>query len=288
MKIKIQKIVAHGDWDGVAGAGLLSRIIEAPLEFPLELTELTIENAACIEITPGRVKSLRNSLIIDHHGTQQREGVDEQVNQWILKPEYKAVSSLIADHWQLEFPQEWRNAIEEVDTATLKTELSKKIWKAYRVDAKGFPRQQAAEMVKKGEWKQLREWAEKQQEEYPKIEEKTRELLEKSEHLTPETVYFTFQFNDRWERGASKDAMLILEEKAPIVIAIGVEEKGVKSGTIATRQNIGLTKIYQQLRQQGYTSGGHKTVGGFQALKNKTLEQTLQDLRNAINQLKQT
>ena len=60
-------------------------------------------------------------------------------------------------------------------------------------------------------------------------------------------------------------------------------EKNVQ-GTIATNENIDLTKIYQHLRKQGYTSGGHKTVGGFQALKNKTLEQTLQDLRNAIKQ----
>jgi nanoRNase/pAp phosphatase (c-di-AMP/oligoRNAs hydrolase) len=285
MKPNILKIVAHGDWDGVVGAGLLSRIYDLPIEFPIELQDLIIENAACIEIIPDRVTSLRNSLIIDHHGTQLRQGIDEQNNQWILEPEYKAVSSLIADHWQLEFPEEWRNAVEEVDTANLKSELSQTIWKAYRVDAKSFPRQQVAEMVKKGNWKQLQEWAEKQQTEYRKVEEKTKELLEKSEKLTPEAVYFAFQFNDRWERGASKDTMLILEEKIPLVIAIGMNEQTVKSGTIATNKNIDLTKIYQYLRKQGYNSGGHKTVGGFQAIKNKTLEQTLQDLRNAIKQI---
>lgn len=208
--------------------------------------------------------------------------MDEQGNQWILEPEYKAVCSLIADHWQLEFPKKWRTAMEEVDTATLKSKLSQTLWKAYRVDAQGFPRPQVAEMVKKGDWKQLQQWAEKRQTEYRKVEEKTKELLKKCEKLTPESVYFTFQFNDRWERGASKDAMLILEEKTPIVIAIGMNEQRVKSGTIATNENIDLTKIYQHLTKQGYTSGGHKTVGGFQALKNKTLKQALQDLRNAI------
>lgn len=285
MKTNISRIVAHGDWDGVIGAGLFSRIYDLPLEFPLELQNLTIENAACIEITPDRVTRLRNSLIIDHHGTQPRQGIDEQDNQWILEPEYKAVSSLIADHWQLDFPKEWRTAIEEVDTATLKSKLSQTLWKSYRVDAQGFPRQKVAEMVKKGNWKQLQEWAEKQKAEYQKVETKTKELLMKSEKLTPESVYFTFQFNDRWERGASKDAMLTLEERIPIVIAIGMNEQRVKSGTIATNKNIDLTKIYQHLRKQGYTSGGHKAVGGFQALKNKTLEQTLKDLRNAIKQL---
>lgn len=286
MKPNILRIIAHGDWDGVVGAGLFSRIHDLPLEFPLELQDLTIENAACIEITPDRVTSLRNSLIVDHHGTQPRQGMDEQGNQWILEPEYKAVSSLIADHWQLEFPKEWRTAVEEVDTATLKSKLSQTLWKSYRVDAKGFPRQKVAEMVKKGNWKQLQEWAEKLQAEYQKVETKTKELLKKSEKLTPESVYFTFQFNDRWERGASKDAMLILEERIPIVIAVGMSEERVKSGTIATNENIDLTKIYQHLRKRGYTSGGHKTVGGFQVLKNKTLEQTLQDLRNAIKRLK--
>ncbi|MGQ9722993.1 MAG: hypothetical protein ACUVXA_16920 [Candidatus Jordarchaeum sp.] len=285
MKSTILRIIAHGDWDGVVGAGLLSRIQDLPLEFPLELPDLIVENAACIEITPGRVKNMRNSLIIDHHGTQPREGVDEQGNQWILKPEYKAVSSLIADHWKLDFPEEWRKAIEEVDTATLNTELSQTLWKAYRVDAKSFPRQQTAEMVKKGEWKQLQELAEKQQTEYQKIEEKTVELLGKSTKLTPEAVYFTFRFNDRWERGASKNAMLTLEEKIPIVIAIGLEEKGVKGGTVATRKNIDLTRIYDYLRSQDYSSGGHKNVGGFQVLKSKTIEQTLKDLRKALKHL---
>ncbi|MFB0562392.1 MAG: DHHA1 domain-containing protein [Candidatus Lokiarchaeia archaeon] len=286
MKIDVYKIVAHGDWDGVVGAGLLSRIYNLPLEFPLELPELTIENAVCIEITPGRVKSLLNSLIIDHHGSQPRQDTDEQGNQWILEPEYKAVSSLIADHWKLELPMEWRTAVEEVDTATLKTKLGTLIWKAFRVDAHGFPRKKVAEMVKKGNWKQLQEWAENRQTEYQKVDEKTKELIEKSKNLTPEVIYFTFRFNDRWERGASKDAMLKLEEKTRIVIAIGVVEKGVKSGTIATKKNIDLTKIYQHLRNQGYTSGGHKTVGGFQALKNKTLKQTLEDLRNSIKQFR--
>ena len=288
MKPIILKIVAHGDWDGVVGAGLLSRILKVSLEFPLELTDLTIGNSACIEITPGRVKSLRNSLIIDHHGTKPHQGKDEHGNQWILKPEYKAVSSLIADHWQLEFPKEWRIAIEEVDTANLTLKLSQTLWKAYRINAKGFPRQKVAGMVKKGNWKQLQEWAENRQTEYQKVDEKTKELIEKSKKLTPEAIYFTFQFNDRWERGASKDAMLILEEKTPVVIAIGLDEKGVKSGTIATRKNIELTKIYEFLRSQGYTSGGHKTVGGFQALKNKTLEQTLKDLRKALKHLQKT
>ncbi|MEM3593177.1 MAG: DHHA1 domain-containing protein [Candidatus Jordarchaeaceae archaeon] len=286
MEPKIMKIVAHGDWDGVVGAGLLSRIYDLPIEFPLDLQDLTIENAACVEITPDRVAGLKNSLIIDHHGIQPRHGTDKQGNQWVLEPEYDSVSSLIADHWKLDFPEEWRNALEEVDTANLKSKLGQTLWKAYRVDAKGFPRQQVAEMVKNGNWKKLQEWAETQQAAYRKVEEKTKELLEKSANLTPDTVYFTFQFNDRWERGASKDAMLILEEKNPIVVAIGMNEQMVKSGTIATNKNIDLTRIYQYLRKVGYSSGGHKTVGGFQALESKTLEQALQDLKKAIRQTK--
>ena len=64
-----------------------------------------------------------------------------------------------------------------------------------------------------------------------------------------------------------------------------MEGKGVKGGTIATKRNLDLTKIYQHLRNKGYSSGGHKTVGGFQTLKNKTLEQVLEDLKDAIKQL---
>ncbi|MEM3587827.1 MAG: hypothetical protein QXO71_10965, partial [Candidatus Jordarchaeaceae archaeon] len=221
--MRVSKIVAHGDWDGVVGAGLLSRTINAPIEFPLELADLTVENAACIEITPGRVKNLRNSLIIDHHGNQPRQGRDEMGNEWILVPEYRAVSSLIADHFKLEFPEEWRTAVEEVDSATLNSKLGNIIWRVYRVGPQGFPRHQVAEMVKEGRWKELQEWAEKAHAEYQKIEEKTKELLRRCGRLTPESVYFTFNFNDRWERGASKEAMLTLEEKNPIMVAIAVE-----------------------------------------------------------------
>jgi len=284
MKLNILRIVAHGDWDGVVGAGLLSRVYNVPLEFPLELADLTVENAVCIEITPGRVKELRNSLVVDHHGTTARLGVDENGNQWILQPEHKAVSSLIADHWQLEFPEEWRKAVEEVDTATLTSKLSQTLWKAYRVDAQNFPRQWVAEKVRRGSWEEIRRWAEEQQAEYQKVEEKAEELVAKSRNLTPESVYFTFQFNDKWERGASKNAMLTLEEKAPIDVAIGMDKQRVKSGTIATKRNLDLSKIYQHLRGEGYSSGGHKTVGGFQALTNKTLKQTLKDLKKAIQQ----
>ena len=74
-------------------------------------------------------------------------------------------------------------------------------------------------------------------------------------------------------------------EKNPIVIAVGMKEQRVKGGTIATKKNIDLTKTYEHLRSRGYTSGGHKTVGGFQAVENKTLSQILQDLRNAVKQL---
>jgi len=284
MKPEILKIVAHGDWDGVVGAGLLSRVFDVPLEFPLELADLNIENAACIEITPGRVKSMRSSMIVDHHGTQSFHGPDEEGNVWILKPEYKAVSSLIADYWRLDFPEEWRTAVEEVDTAKLNSQLAIMLWKAYRIDPQGFPRHQVAEMVKKGKWEGIKKWVEEQMTGYEKVEEKAKELLERSKNLTPESVYFTFNFNDRWERGASKDAMLTLEEKTPIVISIGIEEGRAKGGTIATK-SLDLTKIYQHLRNKGYSSGGHKTVGGFQTLKNKTLEQVLEDLKDAIKQL---
>lgn len=82
------------------------------------------------------------------------------------------------------------------------------------------------------------------------MEEKTKELLGKSATLTSESVYFTFKFNDRLERGASKNVMLLLEEKNPIVVAIGVEEKGIKGGTIATRRNIDLAKAYEHLRKK--------------------------------------
>ncbi|MBS7249229.1 MAG: hypothetical protein KIH08_01350 [Candidatus Freyarchaeota archaeon] len=287
MNRNILRIVAHGDWDGVIGAGLLSRVYDVPLEFPLELADLIIEDAACIEITPGRVSSIRNSIIIDHHATEAHPYVDEKGNVWILKPEYRAVSTLIADHWQLEFPSEWRTAVEEVDTANLNSPLSKTLWRAYRVDAKGFPRQKVAEMVRKGEWEQLGKWAYEKQEEYRNVEEKTKELLSRSTKLTSESVYFTFSFNDRWERGASKEAMLLLEEKNPIVVAIAVEEKGVKGGTIASRRNVDLTKAYEHLRKKGYTSGGHRNVGGFQALEPKTLEQALRDLKSALENLKE-
>jgi hypothetical protein len=155
MNWNILRIVAHGDWDGVVEAGLLSRVYAVPLEFPLELAGLIIEDAACIEITPGRVSSIRDSIIIDHHATEEHPYTDEQGNVWILKPEYRAVSSLIADQWSLEFPSEWRVAIEEVDTANLNSPLSKTLWRAYRVNAQGFPRQKVAEMVRKGEWEQL-------------------------------------------------------------------------------------------------------------------------------------
>ncbi|MEX2723799.1 MAG: hypothetical protein Q6367_007895, partial [Candidatus Freyarchaeota archaeon] len=206
--MRVSKIVAHGDWDGVVGAGLLSRIYNVPLEFPTELKDLTIENAACIEITPGRVKSLKNSLIVDHHETKPQQESDKNGNEWILEPRYRAVASLIADHFKLEYPQEWRTAVEEVDTAKLNSELATALWRAYRADPQGFPRQEVAEMVRKGEWEQLGKWAREKQEEYLKVGEKAKELIQRSEKLAPEAVYFTFQFNDRWERGASKEAML--------------------------------------------------------------------------------
>nr|MDO8080289.1 DHH family phosphoesterase [Candidatus Freyarchaeota archaeon] len=285
MKPEINRIVAHWDWDGVVGAGLLSRIYDLPLEFPTDLKDLTIENAACIEITPGRVKSLRNSLIVDHHGTQPRQGPDKQGNEWILEPEYKAVSSLIADYWQLEFPEEWRTAVEEVDTANLNSELAATLWRAYRTDTQGFPHQQVAEMVKKGNWKEIQEWAEKQQAEYQKVQEKAKELVEKSQKLTADTAYFTYKSDDRWERGASKDAILMLKEKASIAVSIGMEKQTVKKGTIATNKNIDLTKIDEHLNSQEYKSGGHEAIVGFQPLKDKTLEQTLKDLENALKQL---
>ncbi|MEM2146379.1 MAG: DHHA1 domain-containing protein, partial [Candidatus Jordarchaeaceae archaeon] len=125
--------------------------------------------------------------------------------------------------------------------------------------------------------------------EYQKIQEKAKELAQKSQKLTTLTTYFTYRYGDRWGRGASKEAMLTLEEKTPIVVSIAIDHQIVKKGTIATKKNLDLTEIYEQLRNEGYSSGGHRTIGGFQTLENKTLEQTLQDLKNALKQIqKQT
>ncbi|MHA1595724.1 MAG: DHH family phosphoesterase [Candidatus Baldrarchaeia archaeon] len=284
---RYRKIVSDGDWDGVFASGLLMRVTDLPVEFPRpsELPSAELERVVTVEIGPTKVRAMRDCLIIDHHEVPELPSGCEM----LVDMSAGSAAEIVAKVWELEVPREWLGALSEIDSARVSSDLAKKMWAAYRANVENFPRREVAEMIRDGRWEDLYRLVVERAEEYRKIEEKVPELVKRGCPLegVEGVAILTYDPDDKVERGASKDAMLRLEETYDVVVAIGAKSGRFSRATIGTRsERVNLAVIFEFLRNRGYNAGGKAQVGGVQARGEVPLEVFMRDLQEAFRKAK--
>ena len=184
-------IIAHGDWDGVVGAGLLKRWIkdqlnlEVQVEFPFkELATMNLDKVITIEIA-SFTQSTKNSIVIDHH--IQGKSIDPSNIAVIDNKNYdkSSVATLIADVFNIEtdkqllsavdaidngqvnlvkyiidkIPSKYHNLADEVNHILQRAPEVVQMYAAFRADVAGFPRKRVANWVFEQDLQTVKEWA---------------------------------------------------------------------------------------------------------------------------------
>lgn len=281
--LKYQRIVADGDWDGVVATGLLLRVFNLPFCFPppSEIPKLRLNHVIVIEIGPTKVETITNSLIIDHHALIK----GSETNETLIDLRYKSVASLVADHWTLDYPTNWREVMEGIDSGQVTSPMEQTVWKAFLIDIERFPRRWITQLVSRGKWEEIEEWCKERAAEYDtKTEQKMGEFLGRVEKLGEDVVWFWFDRDDTIEQACKTPTMLELETRFALVIAFAMRGGCVISGTLGTKR-WNLLPLFEALRALGYKAGGRGTIGGFQCPEPKTVVEVVQGLKRVLKRV---
>ncbi|MHA1590098.1 MAG: hypothetical protein ACTSVA_05790 [Candidatus Njordarchaeales archaeon] len=282
---KIKHIVSDGDWDGVVATALLIRFarkhgIEPIIEYPhpAELKERSFENVVAVEITPTKTKVV-NSVIIDHH-----EKIEGFGNIWFFDENARSVAELVARIVKETLSRDLMEAVSNIDQGLWDAnELTKTLFLAFQVDPGRFPRLEITYRLANGDEKWVIEWADKKSHEAKGILLRAEKLAKEAEELIPNSDIVYFIYTLRKDDGARRLALLKLERLHKIAISLGVENNRFVTGTIATyNKDIDLREIFEKLRKEGYSAGGRRNVGGFQARNEISVEKVIKDLREVF------
>lgn len=265
------KIVAHGDWDGVVGAGLLKSWIKVNLKlnaiivFPFkELSTMVLDNVITIE-TSNFAQNTTNSIIIDHHIQRKK---NDPSNLTIIDNETydkSSIATLIADFFKIKFNREFLNAIDDIDNGKINlikyvienmsnnfNDVNKKIievlhnapkvfklYAAFRADVIGFPRLKIAEWISGKNYKALQEWASNKCVSFKDIILNVIEILETNIIKIPGIDAVLLSSSemeiDSYKAQSLKPAAQYLQDKYKIAIIVYLNEKQeVFKGTIGT------------------------------------------------------
>lgn len=268
-------IVSDGDWDGVFGTGILVRwatereinVKKIIFPSPLEIKKGSYSRIVSLEIVPTKCK-IEKSIIFDHH-----EGPHTDIyegNIWIYG-KFLSVGRLIVEFLDMEVPKVWIDAIDEVDSGFPTSKLGTHLFKAYQANVESFPRREIAELISREEYDQVLDLLSERVQKYNKQEQVAEVLIKSAEELIPRVVYFTYE---ETQQGARRIAMFKLEQQYDIVIAIRIQNETLFSSIATMKENIDLTKLFNELRKIGLSSGGHSNVGGVSGdiPQNKFLE----------------
>ena len=269
MKILLQLlkngIVSDGDWDGVVGTGLLlrysreHRVSPSSVLFPNPKTfaNLHIDRKVCIEIIPTKCY-IEHSLIFDHHEGPQTDKY--QGNIWIFGKS-ESVAELISKVLEVSIPEQWMTAVNEVDTARINSKLGELLFKAYHADVANFPREHIAKLIADENYSEIMFILKQKAREFKKQEERAKLLMEDATELVEGVISFEYFPGDE---GAKRIALIALEEKYPVVLAYSVTPNGFVSSIATRSKQINLIPLFDLLRKNGFSAGGHENVGGIQ------------------------
>ncbi|MFX1259263.1 MAG: hypothetical protein ACFFAN_15520 [Promethearchaeota archaeon] len=265
------KIIAHGDWDGVVGAGFLKKWIKENLnvkttvDFPFkDLPTMILDEVITIE-TSNFAQNTKNSIIIDHH--IQRKKIDPSNINIIDNENYdkSSVATLIVDAFQIQTNKEFLKAIEDIDNGRinlvkyilerlssnyrkLKKEITQillnapldiKLYASFKADTQKFPRDKISGWISKNNFNSLSKWASKKCKDFGKVMISVAKVLKRNIIDIPEADALIVVGPNRElnsdESQALKPAALYLQEKHKVVVTLILNEnETVLKGTIGT------------------------------------------------------
>jgi len=293
-------VVSDGDLDGIFASGLLLRVLgfegdlEGVVEFPhpLSLSGLRVSSSILIELplSKGLVYCGEN-ILIDHHPEPPRVELyrDENCVESVVVGGAESVASVVymifRDVLELsDTALKILRAIDNIDQGRHPDKLSVDLHNAFSLNKRDDGmRYMLVRAILEDRWGSIIRWAEAESRRFEEqVPIKIEELIGRAQRLTGNVVYFTYDFDDNVEAAAMTNAMISLEDKYDIVIAIATKNNKPISARIATKKDIDLLPVFEKLREQGINAGGRKNVGGAQFGDIATLDETIRILEKAI------
>ncbi len=294
------KICSDGDMDAIFASAFLIKGLDLVgdlrdiLRFPRpdRLSGYVVRDSFAVELPLSKGVVYRGQVVlIDHHPEPARVEVYENdclVDRCVVdnvRSVASAVYIILRD--SLDLPQIALNilrSIDNIDNAVYETELDRWLHKAFFINKMNDEfRYLLVKYIINDEWCKIVEWARKQasiyDQEVPRTVEK---LVGRVKELKLGVVYFTYNAEDKYESAALTPAMIKLEDRFNIVIAIGIRNNKAVSARIATKRDIDLIPIFNRLREKGINAGGRKNVGGAR-FKGIPLDSAIEQLRKAID-----
>jgi alanyl-tRNA synthetase len=178
-------------------------------------------------------------------------------------------------------------AVDQIDSGNIETELADKISKAFLLNSmKEDARRELTFAIYRLNWNHFLEWVEKELSKWNVVADKIEKLNSSVKRIDSSIVYFTYNVLDQLEAAARRMLMFKLEEDYEgIVLCIGLRKGKPVSATIATREGLDLDKVYLELRKsEGVRAGGRKNIGGIQFKREISLDDALAMIQKAVEQ----
>ncbi|MEQ9714986.1 MAG: DHH family phosphoesterase [Candidatus Asgardarchaeia archaeon] len=290
IKDKIVKIISDGDLDGIFATGFLVMYLRSSgleVEYfypePEKIRGLVVQDSILVELplTKGLTYKGKN-LLFDHHNGPARVELFNESNvvKRIVFPDCRSVAQLVREALGIGVDNELLEAVNDIDSGVYRTKIAKDLHKAYLLNISSKEmREFLTEAVANEEWSKISKWASEESKKWKYVEDKVSDIIKNVNIIIPRVAVFTYYEQNDIERAARTEAMLKLEDQYDIVVSIGLNDKHQAiSARIATKRDIDLSGVYQQLRGLGYTAGGRKNVGGVQ-FNNENLDNILKVLK---------
>ncbi|MEM2981123.1 MAG: hypothetical protein QW385_07170 [Thermoproteota archaeon] len=294
-------ILSDPDLDGIFAASLTARALGSDtlrIQYPKpsEIDSLKVTKSILIELplSKGLTYVGRNVLIDHHHSTPfiALYNSSDKVREVLFDSGLRSVSRLMFEilRESLEIDENGLRileAVDQIDSGKIETELADKINKAFLLNSmKEDARKDLTFTIYSMDWNRFLEWVEKEQGKWDIVEDKIKKLNGFVKRIDGSIVYFTYDVSDQLEAAARRMLMFKLEEDYEgIILCIGLRKGKPVSATIATRGGLDLNKVYLELKKnEGVRAGGRKNIGGIQFKREIGLDDALTMIQNAIEQ----
>jgi D-Tyr-tRNAtyr deacylase len=294
-------IFSDPDLDGIFAASLTARalgsdILRIQYPKPSEIDSLKVTKSILIELPLSKgLTYVGHNILIDHHYSAPFIALyngSNKTKEVLFNSGLRSVSKLMLKVLReiLEIDENGLNvleAIDQIDSGNIESELADKINKAFLLNSMNEDtRKELTLIIYRMGWNSFLEWVEKELSKWNIVESKVEKLNSSVKRIEGSIMYFTYNALDQLEAAARRMLMFKLEKDYDgIVLSIGLRKGKPVSATIATKGGLDLNKFYLELRKNnGVRAGGRKNIGGIQFKLDIGLDEALTMIQKAVEQ----
>ncbi len=298
--------MSDGDLDGLFSTGILLRYFDSleismPFRFPPpgELHGLSVKNAILIELGPTKGLYYKGwNILIDHHeefsgiyifnGSDMEKRIVEFNN---MRSSIEIMVTFLGNNITLDSEMlEMIDIISQIDNGTYKHPMALKLHRSYMLNISSTEmRKQLTTWVRDNQVSAIWNWVEKESNKWDLVQKKSTVLMDSVSELLPNIGFFVVDVGNPLQLQAARDAMLQLENRFRVVVALMGTNDGewmIQRGSIGSKDDhIDFGPLYELLRAKGLTAGGRSRIGGFQFTSAQSLTAVLTLLRNVLGRL---